>query len=653
MTWRDEVLKHFAEPLPAVMIISDPDRLLQEKKILDQLLEKNLEIIAFEDPIRFRYLFESAYRDRLGKGNFCLVVHVTEESVHHVPYFLYQHGEMVELRLADLFPRLNLPVIKQLTYEQLDVLDPVYGQVQGTLSFADTCDFLLRKLFKGSGYEEIETKNDLMEFLFRKYVEEIIYPDALVTFLVKRLKERPALSKLPLTELFSSGSCFYQYVQKEWEQLVESKSKDPQFVKETAPDNPYSYFYLPGVQAVLDNLFLEGKLTRLSGINARFLPKWMQVGVASKTDSRQKEEQLAYFTGKLKALLQEKLTYKNWLNIARVYGEWKHVSLALGSAVDKNPGSQTKQLEKQIDDRFQEWMCSQYQSMIRLPYVPFPVMVHHIPHYLQMKKKKQKVALIVLDGMSFVQWAQIKQPLSVRYQLEERGVFAWVPTITSVSRQAIFSGEPPFYFSDTLFTTQREETRWKSFWENQRVSRLHVTFEKGLGQGKYDRAQITALKKPIVLRAGLVIDIIDQLMHGAIQGMPGMYEELSLWLKNRYLEQLLDDLLQSGFDVYITSDHGNKESIGIGKISEGVLAKTRGERVRIYEKKLLRDRASEQFPSIGWNDVALPENCHVLLAKNDQAFIIKDQIVISHGGISLEEVIVPFVRVAWKKNDEQ
>lgn len=627
-------------------IVTDPDQLLLEKKILDQLLAKNLEIVEYKDPIRFRYLFESHYRDRLRDGSVCLLVHVPEESVQHVAYDLLQQGEIVELRLAHLFPKMSLSVIKQLTFEQLDALYAVYGQYQGSPSFMDTCDFLLRKLFKGSGYEEVETKDDLMEFLFKKHYEEIVYPEALATYIVEQLQKKPALSLLPLADLFGSSSYFYQYVQEEWQQFVQSFSVNPEVAKETTTRSPVTYFHIPSVKAVLDNLFLEGKLSPLSGMCTQSFPRWMHVGIEHRPESELKREQLTHFTQKLEALLQEVGTYKSWLKVAQIYGEWKYLSLALGTSFDHS--FITPSLEEQIDLRFQEWMCNQYQSIVRLPHAPHPVMVHHIPHYLQMKKKKAKVALVVLDGMSFVQWAQIKDTLSARYRLDERGVFAWVPTITSVSRQAIFTGEPPYYFPDSFHTTQKEEMKWRSFWENQQISRMRVTFEKGLGQGKYEPGSITALSKPNTLAAGLVVDTIDQLTHGAIQGLQGMHEEIALWLKNSYLEQLLADLLEANFDVYITSDHGNKESVGIGKISEGVLAETKGERVRIYQDESLRNRAVEQYPSIRWNDVALPKDRYVLLAKSGQAFIIKDQVVVSHGGISLEEVIVPFVRVAHK-----
>jgi hypothetical protein len=147
----------------------------------------------------------------------------------------------------------------------------------------------------------------------------------------------------------------------------------------------------------------------------------------------------------------------------------------------------------------------------------------------------------------------------------------------------------------------------------------------------------------------MVIDTIDRLMHGALQGYKGLLAEIEVWLQTGYLEQLIQDLTDQGYDVYVTADHGNKESMGIGRLNEGVLAETRGERVRIYRDQKLRDQAAQQYSSISWPQIALPQDWFILLAKSGEAFVREGEQVISHGGISMEEVIVPFVHIGPKQ----
>jgi len=91
------------------------------------------------------------------------------------------------------------------------------------------------------------------------------------------------------------------------------------------------------------------------------------------------------------------------------------------------------------------------------------------------------------------------------------------------------------------------------------------------------------------------------------------------------------------------------EATGFGYPKEGVLADTKGERVRIYSDDILRNQVSGKFPeSIKWPQIGLPENYFPLLAPNRKAFISDNKQTVAHGGAALEEVIVPFVHISKK-----
>ncbi len=114
----------------------------------------------------------------------------------------------------------------------------------------------------------------------------------------------------------------------------------------------------------------------------------------------------------------------------------------------------------------------------------------------------------------------------------------------------------------------------------------------------------------------------------------------------RCMARLLDQLHSYGFNVFLTSDHGNIEATGIGRPSEGAIADLRGERVRVYPDQILRAKVKAQFPNaIEWSPLGLPEEYLPLLAPGRQAFIRPGERIVGHGGISLEELIVPFIHI--------
>lgn len=105
-----------------------------------------------------------------------------------------------------------------------------------------------------------------------------------------------------------------------------------------------------------------------------------------------------------------------------------------------------------------------------------------------------------------------------------------------------------------------------------------------------------------------------------------------------------------GFDVWLTSDHGNRESVDIGSPAEGAIAEIRSEGVRVYQSEDLRSRVAEKFATaIKWEPVGLPVDYLPLVASESTAFVQNGARIVGHGGISLEEVIVPLIRIEKKR----
>ncbi len=160
---------------------------------------------------------------------------------------------------------------------------------------------------------------------------------------------------------------------------------------------------------------------------------------------------------------------------------------------------------------------------------------------------------------------------------------------------------------------------------------------------------IEAVIAPSKIQAvGVVVSKVDEVMHGAELGIVGMDSQVQLWGEQGYLSRLLILLFDHGYDVFLTSDHGNIEATGCGRPKEeGSMADVRGQRVRIYPTALLREEIAAQFPeAVQWSaGNGLPPDYWPLLAGGRTAFITCAYRTVSHGGACIEEVVVPFVRV--------
>lgn len=665
-SWRAQILRDFEPPLPSLMLASDPDDLLLDEAIVTVLQRWRVEMVEADDPVAFRYLYEKKYRQRVAAHQVSLLVR-TRGSVEELPYDILRKGHQLTFRLASLFSGLSMPVIRQLDGEALDALYVAYEEqmVKRTnryrmgqaLTDAQTCDFILRWVYRVAP-ETLQDEVSIIRFFLSHHLQQRIFPEVLQEHLLRLWKKSPSLNHLPLSDWLASPAAFYRDLQMRWEAYVREKEKGLTQVHD-GPDeiehdgeSPYVQvghpFEHPEIQRLMDNLFLEGKLEPVAAGSSYVLPAWTRVGV--RTNSHEEAcQRLEKMLAVVHSRLDSATRHQDWMKIASLYNEMKALFLA---HPDVRWGGLQERLEAcvhQVNERFEAWMIEHFNGLKNLPYLPKPVMVHHVPHFLAAQHRR-RTALLVLDGMSVVQWIQIRHALQEslpRLIFDEQMLFAWVPTITSISRQALLSGEIPLYFTDTLSTTAKEETRWRLFWENHGILRKHVGYQKGLGFA--DTPWPEWLENPQKRVISLVIDAVDRLMHNAIQGQQSLRLELDLWLRQGFLVRLLTKLLQYEYDVYLASDHGNLESRGTGRLREGVLAETRGERVRIYTDERLRDDMIVTAGGIAWPGDGLPEHLHVMLARYGKAFVSEGERVISHGGISLEEVVVPFVRVRQRE----
>ena len=264
--------------------------------------------------------------------------------------------------------------------------------------------------------------------------------------------------------------------------------------------------------------------------------------------------------------------------------------------------------------------------------------------------RADKIALLVFDGLALDQWVQIRERLvevTKRFVFDEGTSFAWLPTLTSVSRQAMFSGRKPREFEESIDTTNKEAHLWKAYWQEQGIKPNEIFYQKSLRQVEQLDALEAALDQGRAKVVGLVVDEVDERLHKERSKMDVAFW-LANWLKTGFVERLFSLLLERGFHIYLTADHGNVEAVGVGRPAEGDVPEARGERVRVYRSEsLLLKAAAANLNSIQLDIAGLPAGYMPLFAGGRTAFVPVGEQVVVHGGISVEELLVPFVKVKY------
>jgi len=661
-SWRSHILREFTPKVARLTLVADPDGLLLEEGILEGIRERGFELIPFEDHIAFRYAYESKFRSRWDRGehtDLVVVLRSHASDLSGLPYDLLQAGRRLSFNLGDIFPNLSYPVVTALDRGDLDALyEAQKRHAPGQLGDNATKEFVLRHVFEISP-ELIKQPSDLLRVLLRRHYRGQRIPTDLDERFIQLLRQNNVFDDWPLETLVADREAFFAFLQERWPIFL---NREAAKVKSGVREDEKSYslsiagaIELPfdhhDIRVYIDNLFVEGLLHPVPHEHADTLSKtWVGIGVRT-APIEDRSRRLGKLIDSLEASIPaEDAKHTDWFHFARGWAETILLANDQAEAISEPTGERIKNLQAQVDAGFAAWLFKRYAGLVNLPPVP-PVMLHHLPRFLarQMgEDRKFKIALIVVDGLAMDQWLVVRELLATKkpgFRFREQAVFAWVPSLTSVSRQATFAGKAPIFFPNSIQTTDKEPALWAQFWADQGLMPSEVVYLKGLGDGGLENVS-EALSHPKARVAGLVVDKVDKIMHGMEMGTAGMHNQVCQWAKQPYLNTLLDLLLDRGFRVYLTSDHGNLEAEGCGRPSEGAAADLRGERVRIYPDAALRGKVKERFPAaLEWGTVGLPEDYLALLAPARQAFVQEKQRTVSHGGVSVEELIVPLIQI--------
>jgi len=328
-----------------------------------------------------------------------------------------------------------------------------------------------------------------------------------------------------------------------------------------------------------------------------------------------KEELLVLLSG-------SELNYNTWVSIASKKGKAEYLAAKSGISVEFSF----------IEEKFIEFILKGYKTISGVIDRSSPVIVSRVMDYVA--KNNDKVALIVLDGMSIFDFNIISTTFD-EIEYEENYIFAMIPTTTAISRQSLFSGKFPVEL-DKPFNLSREEKEFK-------------LKAKSLGylenQIQYARGYEPEIG-PNIKCLSVILNEIDDLVHGQLQGRVGMYNDIEYLAKSGKIQDLIRKLNQQGFTIYLTSDHGNTLCKGLGVVrSAGVEVETKSKRALILKDFANSNELIEKYNLIDYPGYYMDKQYKYLICNTGTSLDTKDSIVMTHGGISIDEVIVPFIKV--------
>ena len=327
------------------------------------------------------------------------------------------------------------------------------------------------------------------------------------------------------------------------------------------------------------------------------------------------------------SLAEAAVSHRDGTPVAISYGKaamFQHSGVALRGFYKK---------QQQIEAAFVKWIEAKYGMLSGVVDRKRPVLLSKVNDFI--RKGNDKIALIVMDGMSFENFFTIQRMLEHEpFTYDVQASFSFFPTVTSVARQSIFSGKLPQEHSKP-FSLENEEKQWFAYW------REHGYRDQEIAFFKEEEPEIPIQTKVV----GIVVNICDDLMHDELQGLSGLQQGVENWAKNMHLVKLLQNLQERGFAIYMTADHGNTSAVAEGRfVKPGVIAEPASRRAVIYQS--FADAIElDKFTTERYSGTYLPEGYTAYLFDAGTSYGDRGKEYITHGGMTLEEAVVPFVRI--------
>lgn len=263
-----------------------------------------------------------------------------------------------------------------------------------------------------------------------------------------------------------------------------------------------------------------------------------------------------------------------------------------------------------------------------------PKAVHGVIPYIEDRfNSNDKVALVVVDGMAWWQWEVLRDVLDERKLLgvpKVKAIMAWLPSITALSRQALFRGDTPQ--TDYRQTPIEEEKLWKHRWM------ANPIFAPVYQHNVESAEELNTASRRLAL-----VDVqLDKKMHQSSD-----YYDLHDLIRNWAVKfaDIIARLREEGFKIVLTTDHGNVLATGVGTLNpeEKVhlyLDNSRGERFVYFNSKDLKDQFRNNHYML--NFFSHPQENWLAIA-NDASFSTNKKQLITHGGSHFMETVIPLI----------
>lgn len=368
--------------------------------------------------------------------------------------------------------------------------------------------------------------------------------------------------------------------------------------------------------------------------------------------------------------LSQNLDAEEW---ASVYKKLVHWDLQFESIEDKGMQEVLEMQKKEANNQFCKFIENNYADWLN-GVGESPLMLHTLFKNRVANLLDEPLFLIVIDNLRFDQWRVLRPIISKNFNIvKEDIVYATIPTATQYARNAFFSGllpseiqkkYPQYWVGENdeggknNFEKELLETQLKRLGKNIKLG-YHKVTNLDAGKKLSDKFNQLANNDLNVI----VYNFVDMLSHARtdmkvireLADDDAAYRSITeSWFEHSPLQDIFKKIAKAGIKIAITTDHG---TIRVDNPVRIVGPKSTNSNLRYKVEKNMDYKEKEVFRVKNPDDIFLPKdnisNEYVFCKSNDffvypnnyNQYVQMYKDTFQHGGISLEEILIPFVEL--------
>ncbi|MEI9920718.1 MAG: bifunctional response regulator/alkaline phosphatase family protein [Bacteroidota bacterium] len=379
---------------------------------------------------------------------------------------------------------------------------------------------------------------------------------------------------------------------------------------------------------------------------------------------------------KISMAFMDNMNHEEWADIYKKLVYWE---LQLESADNRDMAEVFDAQKVEANANFCKFIRKNYETWLNNANVERPLMSH-----LVMKKKVfpelkpgKPLFVVLIDNLRFDQWKKIEPIISEHFNVaSEQTYYSILPTTTAYCRNAIFSGLLPSEMAKThpdLWVGEDEDESKNNFEEDflqRQLKKNNLNIKtsyhkiKKLEEG---RDLVDSMSNLFSNDLNVIVyNFVDMLSHARtdmavireLAPDESAYRSLTQsWFEHSPLFDILKKIAEKGARVVITTDHGTIrvkrpfKIVGDKAVNTNLRYK-QGKNLGYEGDKVMEAPKPERLflpkPNMSTTYVFAIEDQFFAYPNNYNYYVNLYKDTFQHGGVSLEEMIVPLIFLTSK-----